>query len=438
MSEQRWSRGPGLALGARVLAVPVQAVVTVATTRLILDGLGVPGFAAFAVLVSLPNLVSFAGAGIGAAVTDAVASRRARSPSAVAGVLLTTIRVSALVGLGIAGGALLLTALGAWPAILGTPAPAGLNLGAGLALTLFGLYVPLSLGQSILLGAQRNHISILCQVVGSVVGLGGIVLAHVLDAGFVGYAVAPYAGLVAGALLALVAATRVRTVAIGAALRDAVRPVRGKRIRHLSGAMTWIVVFSTLATQSDRLILGHLSTAQQVAVYAVAITLLSSCGSLIQAAGQSLWPVFAEERSAGRAPDRYRFRRILGIFAAGGLAMFAGFVVAGPWVTAWISGGASGSSVALMAWCGVLVLLQAVWWPMGMLMTDAAGLRGQAWANLAAAALNIGLSIALAGPLGAAGPVVGTVVGTAALILWGRRQLADRLSSRQPQDQPTG
>jgi O-antigen/teichoic acid export membrane protein len=438
VADERWGRGPGLALGARALAVPIQAVVTIATTRLILDGLGVPGFAAFAVLISLPNLVSFAGVGIGAAVTDAVAARKETSPATVAGVLVTTVRVSALIGLAIAAAAMLLTAVGVWPAVLGAPAQEGLNLGTGLALALFGLYVPVSVGQSILLGAHRNHVSILCQAVGSLVGLGGIVVAHARHDTFVGYAVAPYVGLLAGALLALTAASRVRDVAIGPALRDVLRPVRGERIRHLSGAMTWIVVFSTLATQSDRLVLGHLSTPDQVAVYAVAIALLSSCVSLIQAAGLSLWPVFASERSSGRRLDRTRFHRILGIFAAGGVAMLTGFVIAGPWVTAWISDGASGSSVGLMAWCGVLVLLQAVWWPMGMLMTDAPGLRGQAWANLVAAVLNIGVSIALAGLLGAAGPVIGTVVGTAALILWGRRPLATRLSSRPPQHQPVG
>ena len=435
MASSPWARGPGLALGARALALPLQVVVTVGTTRLILDGLGVAGFAAFAVLVSLPNLISFAGVGIGAALTDTVAGRGGEGSPSVARVLLTSLRVAVLVGLGIALVSLVISVVGGWPALLGVEPQPGLNLGTGLALGLFGLFVPFSLGQSILLGAQRNHLSILFQSIGALVGLGGVALAHALEASFAAYAVAPYVGLLTGAVLSVIAAQRVPSVAFGWACRNLLRPVRGERIRHLSGAMTWIVIFSTIATQSDRLVLGHLSTETEVAVYAVALSLLSACISLIQAAGLSLWPVFAEDRWQVRGLDRSRFRRIQGVFAAGGVLMLVGFVVLGPWLTQWISNGQSGSSLTLSAWFGLLALLQAVWWPIGMLLTDAAGLRGQAWANLAAATINIAVSVALAARFGAMGPVVGTIVGTAVLIVWGRRQLPSRLVSRHSENE---
>ena len=59
----------------------------------------------------------------------------------------------------------------------------------------------------------------------------------------------------------------------------------------------------------------------------------------------------------------------------------------------------------------VLMCLQGLKYPLGMAMTDAAGLRFQALMIVLMLPVNVGLSWWLAGPLGAAGPVVGSVVG---------------------------
>jgi len=423
-------RGPALALGARIGALPVQIVVTVLSTRLILDRLGVPGYAAFAVVVSLPNLISFAGLGVGAAVTDALARRRLVGDERYHAVLLTSIRALMLSGLVVALAAAALTLTGEWPAVLGVPEQPGLGLGAGVAVALFGLSVPLSIGQSCLLGVHKNHLSIVAQTGGSLVGLGLTVAAYLTHGPFVAYAAAPYLGLASGSVLAVILARRAGALPIGRVARALITTAKGTKIRDLSGAMAVIMVASTVATQSDRLILAHLSSELQVAIYAVAMTLLSAALSFVQAAGMSLWPVFAGQRADGGLVDVRQFRRVTAVFAAGGLVILAGFVLLGPALTEWLSKGLSGSGPALMASCGALALVQSLWWPRGMLLTDADGLRQQAYASIGAAVVNVAVSVATAPHLGAVGPILGTIAGVFVLFASSRSSVRRRLGSR--------
>ena len=60
---------------------------------------------------------------------------------------------------------------------------------------------------------------------------------------------------------------------------------------------------------------------------------------------------------------------------------------------------------------GVYMVFQALKYPLGMFMTDAPGLRYQAYMILIMVPINVGLSYWLAGALGAAGPVIGSLVG---------------------------
>ena len=75
------------------------------------------------------------------------------------------------------------------------------------------------------------------------------------------------------------------------------------------------------------------------------------------------------------------------------------------------------------------MVFQALKYPLGMYMTDARGLRFQAYMILAMVPVNLGLSIVLAGSLGAAGPVIGSLVGVVlfqyvANLLYVRRRAA--------------
>ncbi len=57
------------------------------------------------------------------------------------------------------------------------------------------------------------------------------------------------------------------------------------------------------------------------------------------------------------------------------------------------------------------MIVQAMKSPLGMFMTDAKGLRFQAYMVVLMLPVNVGLSIVLAQSLGAVGPVIGSIVG---------------------------
>jgi hypothetical protein len=62
----------------------------------------------------------------------------------------------------------------------------------------------------------------------------------------------------------------------------------------------------------------------------------------------------------------------------------------------------------------VLMVAQGANYPLGMYITDAAGLRFQAYLILLMLPLNLGLSVWLTAPLGASGPAIGSAVGVLA------------------------
>ena len=57
------------------------------------------------------------------------------------------------------------------------------------------------------------------------------------------------------------------------------------------------------------------------------------------------------------------------------------------------------------------MVCQAAKYPLGMFMTDAPGLRYQAFMVLCMLPINLGISIVLAKKLGAVGPIIGSTIG---------------------------
>ena len=95
------------------------------------------------------------------------------------------------------------------------------------------------------------------------------------------------------------------------------------------------------------------------------------------------------------------------VMAAGACLLLA---VASPWLSSIATGGRVHLSWWLVLSFSVFMTLQATKYPLGMFMTDAAGLRFQAFMSLVLLPLNLGLSIPLAIRWGAVGPVIGSAV----------------------------
>ncbi|WP_406475383.1 lipopolysaccharide biosynthesis protein [Streptomyces sp. NBC_01615] len=185
---------------------------------------------------------------------------------------------------------------------------------------------------------------------------------------------------------------------------------RTSRIIHLAGPMTVISTTSALAYGTDRLVLSHVAGAVDVAVYSAGAQLYSPASSLISAAGLPLWALFTRHRTSdGRLP-RAELLRLTRWFTAAAVVIGGVLVAAGPFVASWMTHGRVVVGGGLMAAFASLTLVHAVNYPVGMWLTDAAGLRFQAVRTAAMAALSLALSIPLAAALGPVGPVLASTV----------------------------
>jgi O-antigen/teichoic acid export membrane protein len=413
----RWSalRDAARSAGVRLLVLPVSAVLGILITRLVIDNYGSAAFAQYGLLVGIGALLPFSDLGMSAAVMNAVAASDAPGRDEhVRRVLVTAVRVLIGSATVLVLVAVAITALDLWPTLLGP----GLLPGSGplvalACLVVFALAMPLGIGQRVLTGLGRNHVPI------AVTGLQTpIVLAVVL--------LFLWSDIPAGAALAVVAYAATALLAFGCTLvaarelRPAAREVlrRVPRLRSSRGAPVFDVAWPMLvqmialplAMQTDRIVISHRAGADVLAEYNLAAQMFTPIWALVSAAGVTLWPVFARARARGEDRSPAPMALLFGGLAA---LLAGGVAVVSPLLADVASGGTVELGGLLVAGFTVLMVLQGLKYPLGMYLTDARGLRFQALMIVTVLPLNVGLSWYLAGPLGAAGPVLGSVVGVA-------------------------
>jgi len=401
----------------RGCTLPVAAVAGLLAARVTVSTLGVDGFALFALVVGLAALNPIGDLGVGAAVTDAVARRRDLGVDRVQRVLRTSLRVLISVSVVLTLAAWTIAGLGLWAPLLGVSPSRDVEVAVATTWTLFAAGLPLGLSSRVLLGAERNDIALAFQGVSGVLALLMILLAAAIQAPLWAYVAAPSAGaaLAAGAAWPIASATS--GLSLSEAVRSAVLWARpGARIAHLAGPMLVITAALPIAFQSDRLLLSHLSTLGQVAVYAVGAQLYSSVFGLVGAAGMSLWPMFARRR-AHEPVTRHELIRVSTIFTFVGALLAVLLVAVGPWVAQFVSKGKIEVGYDVFIAFGLLLVVHASWFPTGMLLTDRDGLRFQAVAAVAMMVINVPASAVLAHHIGAAGPILGSV-GAIVIAMW--------------------
>jgi O-antigen/teichoic acid export membrane protein len=168
-----------------------------------------------------------------------------------------------------------------------------------------------------------------------------------------------------------------------------------------------IMVGTTLAFQSDRIVLSHRATPTDLAKYALGSQFYAPAWSVVVAAGLAMWPVFSANRRDRRASSDafYRFLRVFGLLAG---TFGVGLVVVGPAVARLVSGGKVGVGHYLMLAFALVLVVQGCQLVPGMFLTDTGGLRLQAVCVLAMMLLNLAVSWHLAASMGAVGPLIGT------------------------------
>lgn len=401
---------------ARMLVLPVSAVLGILVTRLIIDNYGQASYAQYMLLVGIAGLIPFADLGISAAIVNAVAQADdPRRDPHLRGVLISCFRILAGSASTLTLIAVVLTVTGGWELVLGQGLLPGVgNVAAGGCLFIFAVSMLIGFGQRILIALGLNAIAIV---------IGGlqtpIVLLVLLAAVHLGADLGPFVALVSyGATLVAqlvmfgLANRRVRPI-IGEAFSAALRPRtrQGEPVFSTAWPMLIQMVALPLAMQSDRIVLSHVADVDELSRYALASQMFTPIFSVTMAASMALWPIFTRARSSGEsAASPRRLSVIFGALAA--LAVTAMSLAAG-FLSDLASGGTIHLPVELLIAFSALMVVQAAKSPLGMYMTDEAGLRHQALMVLLMLPVNVGLSILLAWRWGAVGPVIASVVSVA-------------------------
>ncbi|GAB2479044.1 lipopolysaccharide biosynthesis protein [Jatrophihabitans fulvus] len=426
--------GPVVRSGvARAASLLPTAVATLVTSRLIIGHYGIGAFGSFALIVALIALIPLNDLGVGAAVTSAVAQHGPDSAYS-RRVLLTSTRVLCASAAAVVVVSVLLGAAGAWPSLLG--AASGPNAVVAVAMSIFALSFVPGLGQRMLLGVDRNHVTVIIQTFFTPLILVLVGAVVVLDLDPEWLLVVPPVALVV--IMGVTAVVAVRATSFPwATLRQVPDRRRhpGESIRAISGPMLITTLAVPVMLQSDRIVLSHVSSEQALADYSVVIQIFAPLVALIAASAQPLWPIWARARAEGRPGPP--LGRIVAIFGTGtALVCLVLVLVADPIGTA-IGGDAIDLGWVLPIAAALSVTTQAVSYPVAMKLTDPAGVRLVAAMTLLALPLNVGLSIWFAKAYGAPGPLlatflVGLFVQTLPALLFDRRRTVARADAPLP------
>jgi O-antigen/teichoic acid export membrane protein len=399
---------------ARLFSFVPTAIGTLLVSRLVIVHLGLRAFNGFTIAESLIVLIPLNNLGVGAAITAAFASLDPRSDEAER-VTLTATRIMALSALGLAAVAVVMAVFGVWSSVLGASAYGGWYFGLGMAVFAAG-FVP-GLGQAMLLGVHRNHVTILVQSLIMPIALlmVGCLIVSGADGRLV--VVIPAASLGVANVLTLVIAARVTRFQWRSVLARLPRPRvhPGARIRGVAGPRLIINIAVPLALASDLVVLSHFSSTRQVADYGICMQLFAPLTALVAAAAAPLWPIYIAAKAKGESgPPLARTTMRFSALAA----LASAFVVAvAPVAGRVVSSGHVRLGLALPVAAAVMVVVYAAAFPVGMALTTPKELRFSAVVAVVALPLNVGASIVLAHHIGAPGPLLATaVVGLAQMV----------------------
>jgi len=395
---------------ARFIVLPVTAVAAAITTYLVVSYAGADAYGYVSLISTLFLLLPFADLGVGAAIATATARRGESSYLAHQAENLVTraFRVLILSGAVILVGASVIALLGLWPNLLGIPASlgAGANWVVVLVLIPFAVSLPLGIGQRILLGERKNHYANLASGFGPV-------LATLVTLLLIGLKVPP---------LMLAAATPVGVAAVSAISmwlafrvsgwnwRLLIRPIgrrdRGEPLWRTAIPMFVISVAITAAMQSDRLVLAHVGSPDELAKYSLAAQFYAPGYSLLATAAITLWPVFARAKEGSLRI----WRNTLLVMGLLGLTAGICFAIAIAPIARLVSGDQITVPALLAISFGSLLFVMALHQPSAMLLTAPRLLAFQAVCSVMMLVINLPLSIFLVEYLGSAGPVAASVV----------------------------
>ncbi len=292
---------------ARMIALPISALLGIAVTRLLIEEYGRASYAEYALVVGIGALLPFKDLGLGASIVNATAGAAdPRNDEHLRQVLVSCLRMLSVWAVVVVLGSLTISFLGLWQTLLGDAlAPEGGAFAAAACVALLGVTLFVSVGQRVLLGLGKYAwVVVLNGFQTPIVLLVLLVMVWQHAGKGVYLAVVAYgATLILAGVAWWMADRRIRPTLSGA-LRDSMRrDVRGAKIFGTAWPMLLLTVSVALAMQSDRVVLSHVSNIDQLAEYSLAAQMFNPLIGVVATACFALWPIFAKARAQGR-PQR--------------------------------------------------------------------------------------------------------------------------------------
>jgi O-antigen/teichoic acid export membrane protein len=422
----------------RVVGTPLVALVGLLNTAVIVRQTGEAVFGLVSLVTTITLLLPFADLGIGAVIISACSQqgRIADDPVAVATVQRGLRRLNLVAAVLIAV-SLAIMATDSWGFLLGSTAGPADRTAITIAACLIALGVPAGIGVRILIGINMNQLAVLVSMSNAVFTLLITFGLKAVGVSGIWYAVSGAGGALIGNLIATALALKLSGLGWSAFGRPGAEHAGSKL---LQGSL-WMFVVSVglpMGLQSQRLVLSHVSSPGELSRYALIAQIYGVTWMVFSTAGVALWPVFVKRRTDMGTSSRLWLKSVL-VFGALSALAGVGLVVLGPWATSVLSGGRLIASRELAIAIALLLFVQCVHLPGGVMLTMPREMRWQSFCLVAMGVLAVVLAVFWGQRWGGAGVVAAAVVATVAAqnvpdFVWIPRLLRRRAQELAPAD----
>jgi O-antigen/teichoic acid export membrane protein len=417
----------------RVVGTPLVAVVGLINTAIIVRHTGEAVFGVVSLITTISLLIPFADLGIGAVVVSACSrpGRLTEDRAAVATVQRGLRRLTMVAAVLILT-SLVVMATDSWRILIGTTTGPADRIAITIAVCLIALGIPAGIGIRIIIGLNMNPLAVLLTMANAVFALLITLALKSIGVAGIWYATSGAGGALAGNCLATALALRMSGLRWSAFARPGVEHTKSKL---LQGSL-WMFVLTIglpLGLQSHRLILSHVSTPGELSRYALMAQIFAVVWMVFDTAGMALWPVFVKRRSNRVASTQLWLRSVM---AFGVLSAVAGLgiVALGPWATSVLSGGQVGATRALAVAFAVLLFVECIHLPGGIMLTMPREARWQSFCVTVMGVTTVLLGIWWGGKWGGTGVVAAAAVAMVAAQVIPDFVWIPRLLSRRAQD----
>jgi O-antigen/teichoic acid export membrane protein len=279
-----------------------------------------------------------------------------------------------------------------------------------VAFAVFALQFPVSCISKIYSAYQQVTLANAWTSAGSVLGLIGLVFVTHSKLGLVALVMA-----VPGSALLVGAASAVWVFFVSKPwLLPRIRAITRQSITRLSGmgGMFFAIQISALILfQTDNLIIAHFMGARAVTPYSVTWRLFFYTTIFQTLAGPSYWPAYAEAFARGdKAWVSRHFRANFALSIGTTILLGIPLVLFGQSIIAKWAGHEAVPTVSLLFWMAIWSIINGAMASQSNVLASCGRLKGQMAYSLAAAGVNLVLSIVLVQRIGLTGAILGTII----------------------------